>query len=197
MKISFDRQECRWLEWIESLRKDVECTFETLKGRWRILKLGTRPRGTKNADAAFKTCCAMRSWLLEVDGLDEEWEQGVPSIMWQGESGNFEDDDMASEQARASHRLRTGSSTRNCNVSGMGLGNDILFVNNDAPPHLEMDEPAVGSSNVRVVRGLNQSCLRRKLIQRFDILWQRNKIQWPKQRGIPCPSQSARAFGAT
>ena len=124
MKISFDRQECRWLEWIESLRKDVECAFETLKGRWRILKLGICPHGTKNADAAFKTCCAMRSWLLEVDGLDEEWEQGVPS-MWQGESGNFEDDDMASEQARASHRLRTGSSRlRSRHVPHIGFGLD-------------------------------------------------------------------------
>jgi hypothetical protein len=25
----------RWLKWIESMRKDVECTFGILKGRWR------------------------------------------------------------------------------------------------------------------------------------------------------------------
>jgi hypothetical protein len=32
--------EIRWSEWVESLRKDVECTFGILKGRWRILKTG-------------------------------------------------------------------------------------------------------------------------------------------------------------
>ena len=27
----------RWSRWVESMRKDVECTFGILKGRWRIL----------------------------------------------------------------------------------------------------------------------------------------------------------------
>ena len=26
----------RWSKWLESMRKDVECTFGILKGRWRI-----------------------------------------------------------------------------------------------------------------------------------------------------------------
>jgi hypothetical protein len=32
--------EMRWSRWVESMRKDVECTFRILKGRWRILKTG-------------------------------------------------------------------------------------------------------------------------------------------------------------
>ena len=28
----------RWSRWVESMRKDVECTFGILKGRWRTLK---------------------------------------------------------------------------------------------------------------------------------------------------------------
>jgi hypothetical protein len=32
--------EICWSELVESLRKDVECTFGILKGRWRILKTG-------------------------------------------------------------------------------------------------------------------------------------------------------------
>jgi hypothetical protein len=36
------RDEIHWSEWIESTRKDVECTFGILKGRWRILKTRVR-----------------------------------------------------------------------------------------------------------------------------------------------------------
>ena len=41
-----DRKEIRFAEWLESMRKDVECTFGILKGRWRILKTGVRLRST-------------------------------------------------------------------------------------------------------------------------------------------------------
>jgi hypothetical protein len=30
-------------------------------------------------DMIWKTCCALHNWLLEVDGLDEQWDQGVQS----------------------------------------------------------------------------------------------------------------------
>jgi len=34
--------EIQWSKWLESMRKDVECTFGILKGRWRILKAVVR-----------------------------------------------------------------------------------------------------------------------------------------------------------
>jgi hypothetical protein len=37
-KNAADRSSICWSEWLESLRKDVECTFGILKGHWRILK---------------------------------------------------------------------------------------------------------------------------------------------------------------
>jgi hypothetical protein len=36
--ITSDMDEIRWSKWLESMWKDVECTFGILKGRWRILK---------------------------------------------------------------------------------------------------------------------------------------------------------------
>ncbi len=30
------QDEIRWSKWMELVRKDVECTFGILKGRWRI-----------------------------------------------------------------------------------------------------------------------------------------------------------------
>jgi len=41
-KVTNDETEIRWSKWLESMRKDVECTFGILKGRWRILKTGIR-----------------------------------------------------------------------------------------------------------------------------------------------------------
>ena len=40
-KRSTNRAEIRFSSWLESMRKDVECTFGILKGRWRILKQGS------------------------------------------------------------------------------------------------------------------------------------------------------------
>ena len=60
------------------MRKDVECTFGILKGRWRILKVGVslygNKRGLDTVDNTWKTCCALHNMLLEEDGLD--WSMG-------------------------------------------------------------------------------------------------------------------------
>lgn len=52
---------------MESVRKDVECTFGILKNRWRILKLPILYRREKVIDAIMKTCCALHNMLLEYD----------------------------------------------------------------------------------------------------------------------------------
>jgi DDE superfamily endonuclease len=75
IKTTNSRAEIRFLAWLESLRKDVECTFGILKGRWRILKTDVRLHGVEAAHKIFSTCCAPHNWLLEEDGLDERWEE--------------------------------------------------------------------------------------------------------------------------
>jgi hypothetical protein len=103
-KCSKDRRAKCWSEWIESMRKDVECTFGILKGRWRILKTGIRLHGTKPANHIFKTCCALHNWLLEIDGLDNEWDRGVPSE-WEGSLGQHHVSDPQTADFFALHRL--------------------------------------------------------------------------------------------
>jgi hypothetical protein len=73
-RLSADRKEIRWSEWLESLQKDVECTFGILKVCWRILKMGVWLHSVEAADKIWKTCCAFHNMLLEIDGLDSEWE---------------------------------------------------------------------------------------------------------------------------
>jgi hypothetical protein len=93
MKDSSYRSEIRFSQWLESLRKDVECTFGILKGRWRILKTGIRLHNTAAADNIWLTCCALHNMLLNVDGLSEGWKTGVQSH-WELSSGQFDVNDI-------------------------------------------------------------------------------------------------------
>ena len=59
------------------MRKDVECIFGILKGRWRILKTGVQVYGVDKVDDVWMTCCGLHNWLLEIDGISGQWEDGV------------------------------------------------------------------------------------------------------------------------
>ena len=61
------------------MRKDVECFFGILKGRFRILLYGFRFRKIGLCDDLFLTCCALHNLLLHKDGLDKDWENGIES----------------------------------------------------------------------------------------------------------------------
>ena len=84
IKKSNYKSEIRYSEWLESMRKDVECTFGILKGRFRVLRYGVRLGGITKTDQLWKTCCALHNMLLDVDGLSERWENGVRSV-WEDE----------------------------------------------------------------------------------------------------------------
>jgi hypothetical protein len=55
------RDEIPWSEWLESMRKDVECTFGIMKGRWRILKTGVRLHKVQSVDMIWAACCALHN----------------------------------------------------------------------------------------------------------------------------------------
>ena len=55
MKRTLYITETRWSEWLECMRKDVECMFGILKGRFRILKAGIRLHGVPVADDIWMT----------------------------------------------------------------------------------------------------------------------------------------------
>ena len=71
--MSYD--EVRFSEWIESIRKDIECFFGILKKRFTVLMTGVRTHSIKKCDEVFLTCCALHNRLLYLDGLDQDWEE--------------------------------------------------------------------------------------------------------------------------
>lgn len=75
--------ESRWSKALESVRKDVECFFGILKGRFRILKLGILFQDLEDIDNMFFTCCALHNMLHAFDGLDDL----EPTVEWGGKEG--------------------------------------------------------------------------------------------------------------
>ena len=63
----------KWGCMVESIRKDIECVFGTLKKRFAYLKTFNKMRKQKDIDNAFVCCCILHNILLEDDGwLDDD-----------------------------------------------------------------------------------------------------------------------------
>mmetsp|Transcript_5008 Transcript_5008/g.12125 ORF Transcript_5008/g.12125 Transcript_5008/m.12125 type:complete len:177 (-) Transcript_5008:45-575(-) len=70
-----------WSKMIESVRKDVECTFGCLKKRFLWLKHWNCASTHKQIDDVFTTCAILHNILLEEDGYlnyDEDLSSGNP-----------------------------------------------------------------------------------------------------------------------
>ena len=74
MKYNIVHKWIRFYEWLESMRKDVECTFGILKIRFCILRHETRVKSIERCDDIWKTCCALHNMLFFIDSLHENWE---------------------------------------------------------------------------------------------------------------------------
>ena len=56
-----------WSKRVKSLRKDVECTFGSLKKRFLAIKNPIRLADAKDVQAMFMTCCTIHNLLLAHD----------------------------------------------------------------------------------------------------------------------------------
>lgn len=156
------------------MRKDVECTFGILKGRFRILKISIRVHGVEQCDSIFLTCCAIHNWLLEIDNRDGTWES---LAAWFNSA-----DEMQRHILFALRRLNNPAAVRQFDMSGMGLGTlseetyDVDSISVCGIHHVNND---ILSTNVL---RFNHEEFRNKLITHFDVLFQKRKISWPIQQ---------------
>ena len=174
--------EVRWSEWAESMRKDVECTFEILKGRWCILKSGICLHGIEAADKIWLTCCALHNLLLDTDGLDQQWENGVPSS-WEGDEGLLDMEDVERHVPFAIRRCLCPNSNQEFDSALIGRGNDFTLDEDEYGSEDEEDEQMepYAATDGYVVRLMNRDVFRSKLVEHFDILFQQRKIEWPSR----------------
>lgn len=199
-----NQQEIRWSQWLESMRKDVECTFGILKGRWRILKAGIGLHSMEAVDNVWHTCCALHNMLLEHDGLDQKWESGFSSEL-QGELGYFDVDDAMVEKhvpPDAILRLRNPVARTAYDSSGMGRGNTYDAEEEgeeymSVRPHMSERERSrmhrsmqSNQHSVRIVKDLSLDYFRDGLVEHFHILWSQKKVVWPTRNGVAPPACS-------
>lgn len=89
-------EKIKWSEWVESVRKDVECLFGILKARFRFLRDGIQYHNAKEITNIFHVCCILHNMLLEFDGLDQfteaQWERLYPQQRAQGDEEDFDDE---------------------------------------------------------------------------------------------------------
>ena len=71
MKAYANDQEMAWSTRLESVRKDIECVFGRVKGRWRLFKTGILFSTREKIDNAWFTACIIHNMLLRFDGLDK------------------------------------------------------------------------------------------------------------------------------
>lgn len=67
-----------WSKRLESVRKDIECFFGRLKGRFRLFKTGVVFQKREKIDNAWFTACIIHNMLHAFDGLanlekDMDW----------------------------------------------------------------------------------------------------------------------------
>ena len=156
-------QEIRFSEWLESMRKDVECTFGILKGRFAILKNGVRTESVEMCDKIWMTCCALHNMLLFVDGLDDNWETG-------GKSFYEEDNDDEVMTPFAVDRLNRHED-ENEEVNATETGSN------------EFGKYTVDGK--RIVRKMPLKVFQERLIHHFDIRFKNKDIEWPKRLRTP------------
>eukprot|EP00816_Leptocylindrus_hargravesii_P002830 CAMPEP_0196815854 /NCGR_PEP_ID=MMETSP1362-20130617/52339_1 /TAXON_ID=163516 /ORGANISM="Leptocylindrus danicus, Strain CCMP1856" /LENGTH=449 /DNA_ID=CAMNT_0042192989 /DNA_START=265 /DNA_END=1614 /DNA_ORIENTATION=- len=209
-KTTISIEELRFSEWLESMRKDVECCFGILKARWRILKTGIRLHGIDVCDKIFKTCCALHNFLLQVDGLHEKWEDGVTCSYENAHYANFdmnEDDIPASvREMYAANGVSVNTVDHSSTGNRIARGDDVeddygdeeekdslcsSTMEGDSDLDDDEEEVVVQTSNttggVRIVRNLPRDFFRSKLVEHFNIKFHQNEIIWPRRNRVSRP----------
>lgn len=172
----------RWSKWLESMRKDVECTFGILKGRWRILQTGVRLHGVEAADAIWLTCCALHNMLLHVDGLSERWMEGHKSD-WEGEMGRNDAGEMHKWGPVALQRIQSeqflqsfGSREHELSVQQVRIDDENISGELDRGTSNSTTDGSIA------VNSLSYEEFQHRLIQHFDIKFDRQEIVWPSRK---------------
>lgn len=159
------KKESMWSEWAESVRKDVECTFGVLKGRFRCLKLPIFYNSKDNIDNMFFTCCILHNILLSFDGLDSRWENNVNYV---GRDGNHTAEDMLIFRQHLS-RVRNLTPITDYSLQGVDAVRDRYDIMH---------------GSITAEYESSYTILQKKLIDHFAYKYSVNEIQWLKKKCV-------------
>ena len=165
IKNTNSRKQIRFSEYLESTRKDIECAFGILKGRWRVLKTGVRLHGVLKCDQVFFTCLALHNMLIEVDGLSDEG-------LWRGEWGLHDNiADVLNHVPETILRLLNPDKLREYDCSVIGS-------NTEGYQSIKAKQP-LAYSNVPIdIKSLSFETFMNELIIHFNICFEKRILKW-------------------
>lgn len=170
MKHTTQREERLWSEWVESTRKDVECCFGILKGRFRILKAGIQLQSKEKIDFVFFTCCILHNMILAFDGLDIRWEENVEWDTLNPQNGSSDDGYDISEVL---------------NNWNSGTDNSILLQEQRIYNRIQSMEASVSTTQfvdneTEIDTDIGYDMMRKNLVQHFAKAYALGNVQWPR-----------------
>ena len=163
----------RFSEWLESMRKDVECTFGILKGRFCILQYGLRFAKVEHCYQTWLTCCALHNMLLFVDGLHKNWEVGGVS--------DWETMNMKCGFNNANKTLPFAIARLNRDLNETCSKVKVDDMELDGAP----DFKKYTCGNKRIVSKMPLSLFQQCLVNHFDIRFKQKSITWPRHIKLP------------
>ncbi len=157
-KFSLDVPTILFSKHLESVRKDIECTFGILKGRFRILKIPVLFQSQAVIDNIFKTCCVLHNMILYMKNVDSRWEDDVN---WGGEYGYHDIQDWGriisvGIASNANNRRTTEMRlTPDLDLSSQGGFSSIFDSEEDVEEtHTELRRKLITHFNKKLAQGL-------------------------------------------
>jgi len=165
--------EKRWSEWLESVRKDIECTFGILKARFRLFDMPLRFHRFSDIEYAWKSACILHNMNITYNGNDlADWER---NINWSYLDPDFDTlegnqvlgDDIALmndyyEEEASSHRYRRP------------LGHQQRIVTDNTESGSEFH----GRNTYHYYDK------RQQLVGHFNVMFKLGLVKWPRRSGV-------------
>ena len=166
IKTPVTEAEAAYSERLESIRKDIECSFGILKGRHRILRSRIMWQSQIKCDTTFVACVISHNTNLEDDGLHNIWSMKDHVDMATDEN---DENDIAEgiELLRVRRRLAEGSAELQKYRQ--------TFVEGGGAPAFYIDDTEDTSTPVNIAGHLS---LRAALTVHYTIAKQKNEVTW-------------------
>lgn len=101
LKVSSEKWTMLWSQQLESVRKDVECTFGVIKRRFQLFNRTIEFHSVEKIDNAFRCAVILHNMLLEHDGLTyASWESHPLDDPVSDLSDSDDDHDLADDDDR-------------------------------------------------------------------------------------------------
>jgi hypothetical protein len=160
-KTSQYHDEYAWSKWIESVCKDVECTFGILKSRFQILRSQSRYHKIERMDNVWKTCCVIHNILLDYN-VNEEEEYWLEEV-----NDKFKAIELQQQQAITVNMNMQNNNHRNIDDSN-GVPNNTTYPN--------------GCNVIIPVNQLLLADFKTRLIKHFAICKRFGQVCWKEEK---------------